>query len=141
MATVTNIPASPRVCLANGLRIANFSSGHAFTFTDGTVLPACHPERVAALVLESVHAEYRFTNLRVDAPEVIEVRPRFEITQLCIDELRKLESDPLVDIVLVPRLVIEALQNVGRLRNYTKVATILVADRVAKTAHTNKFCR
>lgn len=38
----------PVVTLTNGVRVGNFCSGYAFTFTDGSVLPACRRDRVEA---------------------------------------------------------------------------------------------
>jgi hypothetical protein len=35
----------PTVILKNGLRVGNHSSPHEFQFDDGSVLPACSPER------------------------------------------------------------------------------------------------
>lgn len=43
----------PIVSLESGLRVGNFSSGHAFTFEDGTILPACHMTRVTLGKLET----------------------------------------------------------------------------------------
>ena len=38
--------------LKNGLRVANFSSPHPFTFTDGTIIPAVEDEKARNLMLE-----------------------------------------------------------------------------------------
>lgn len=40
------------VTLSNGLRVANFSSPHAFTFTDGTVLPEVSDDESLRLKVE-----------------------------------------------------------------------------------------
>jgi hypothetical protein len=41
----------PLITLNSGLTVANFSSGHTFTFDTGEVLAACSPKRARALSL------------------------------------------------------------------------------------------
>jgi len=45
------------VTLSNGKRVANFSSPHSFTFTDGTVLPAVSDEDAERLKVTFIETE------------------------------------------------------------------------------------
>ena len=140
----TNVLGIPVVTLSNGLRVANFSSPHPFTFVDGTVLPACPPERAQDMKLEAVEEE---------TVEVIPMLPRgisytnisleWKMSKAVADELTRLLSrkdiESQFDILLVPLPVMTALKAEG---NYGvgKARCVRMADRVTKAAHIDRFC-
>jgi len=136
--TMTNIISPSPVCtLSNGLRVANFSSPHPFNFTDGTICPACEADRVKAGSLDRVDVESPFPGL----PGVTAVIPKFRLNDVLREELRQLQSDTGVDVVLVPFPVLEAIREDGLYNELTKSATICVADRLTKAIFIDRFCR
>lgn len=127
----------PTVTLSNGLRVANFSSPHAFSFVDGYTLEACESDRVKALSLEKEEQEWPFPGLS----GVTAVTPRFKLSHSVLAELRRLQDDDNVDVVIVPFPMLQALKDEGLLKWARKAATISVADRQTKAIHIDRFCR
>jgi hypothetical protein len=125
---------SPVVTLTNGVRVANFSSPHPFTFTDGTVLPACSAERAQASKLEAIETETPHPT----CSGVVDLQLDWKITSYIVRELHKLDRNENVDIVLVPFPVMTALKNAGM--PLGKARVIRNADRVKKEIHIDKFC-
>ena len=123
--------AAPRVTLSNGLTLANFSSPHPFKFMDGSVLPPCSPERVRALPLKRFEEERHDAALQNAARSSgvvwTTVRVAFSTTPAVRASLDALESDLGVDIIIAPRVVLDALRRDGL--PIGKVRTVLVADR------------
>lgn len=133
MNVLATIPDAPVITLTNGIRIANFSSYHPFTFTDGSVLPGCDPSRTRALMLESTEREYPdpilpFTSIRLE----------FHLSPAVADEFLAMQNNPNIDIILVPLSVMEALKQ--DLVSLHKARCIRMADRVLKIAHHDRFC-
>lgn len=122
---------SPIVTLKSGVRVANFSSPHPFTFDDGTVLPACDPERARALMLNSEEVETR-------RERWADIELRFVLSFSVWQAISELERRNDVDIVLVPFPVMEAVKADGQAVGKCRVCR--VADRVAKTIHADRFC-
>jgi len=125
---------SPVITLKNGVRVANFSSPHPFTFVDGSVLPACSPERAQATKLESIETPVPHPTL----PGVVDISLRWGMTHAIASDLAVLNERDDVDVVLVPFPVMTALKEAGQ--PVGKARVIRVADRVAKTIFTDKFC-
>ena len=121
----------PVVTLQNGIRVANFSSPHAFNFDDGTILPACSPERAKSLMLESTEREIlrgRWTDIELE----------FSLSDSVRQAVKELELRTDIDIILVPLPVLQALE---KAECYTqKCRVVRVADRVNKTIYSDKFC-
>lgn len=135
---MTNIISPAPVCtLTNGIRVANFSSPHPFNFVDGTVCPSCEADRVKAGSLDREDVEAPFPGL----PGIVAVIPKFKLNGVLREELRLLQSDPGVDVVLVPFPVLEAIREDGLYGELTKSATICVADRLTKAIFIDRFCR
>lgn len=122
---------APVVTLTNGIRVANFSSPHPFTFDDGTVLPACDPERSRSLTLEAVERP-------TPRGSWTDIELWFRPTRIVDTALAELESDPDITIILVPLPVMEAMKDCGR--NIGKCRVCRVADRITKTICANRFC-
>lgn len=125
------VPDVPVVTLSTGVRVANFSSPHSFTFTDGRVLAACRPERARELMLESREIVHR-------GAEWNDVELEFLLSPSVGDAVSLLEADSSVDVILVPLPVLQALKYAGR--GIGKCRTCRVADRVTKTIHHDRFC-
>lgn len=123
----------PVVTLSTGVRVANFSSPHPFNFDDGTVLPACSAERSAALSLST--------------EEVVEssacgrwkdIRLKFRMSEAVRWELRDMNANDSIDVILVPFPVMEAIKHCGML--VRKARVVRVADRATKAACHDRFC-
>lgn len=131
--TNTRLDPSPVVTLNNGLTVANFSSPHPFTFVDGSVLPACSPERARTLMLGTLEHEERGIKGTTDIVLEWAMSMAVEVA------LTELEADPEVDLIVVPLPVMTVLKDfelpIGKAR------VIRVADRVTKAIHTDRWCR
>jgi uncharacterized protein (DUF302 family) len=123
----------PVIELKNGVRVANFSSPHPFTFDSGETLPACSPERAKELMLESVEVAVPGIKGTTD------IQLEFKISEAVKAALAELERDEGIDIVLVPFPVMQALKDAGL--SIGKARVCRVADRVSKTIFSDKFCR
>lgn len=99
----------PLLQLRNGLRVANFSSGHPYIFEDSTKLEACTQERVAALALspptlDATAPGGRWTDVRVDLGAAL---PPQVLTEL--ERLVSVRNEGTFDVLLVTRSMLDAL--------------------------------
>ena len=141
--TTTTITEAPAVTLSNGLRVANFSSPHPFNFVDGSVLPTCDKERSEALSMnrdKDIVEPWVGPLFNVSAP-ITAVKPVFDLTAAVLDELTAAQETWDVDIVLVPFPLLQALRVGNHLDRFTKVATVIMVDRITKCAAIDKFGR
>lgn len=118
--------------LSNGLRVANFSSPHAFAFEDGTVLEAVAPERSRALSLDAKEVE------QVGVKGTTDIVLSFKMNAETQDHIDQLNGMSDVDIVLVPFPVMTALKEGGQAIG--KCRCIRTADRITKKICIGKFC-
>lgn len=139
---LATLSAAPVVTLSNGLRVANFSSPHPFTFEDGTVLPACDAERCNALKM-LVHENVMNRRCVETAQGPCEFQD-IELVTLLGDDvecaLHQLENDPNIDVVIVPLMLMEQLRNFRNDYPDFKFRVIRMADRIKKIAKVNVFC-
>lgn len=147
--TTATITAAPAVTLSNGLRVANFSSPHPFHFVDGTVLPACDEARSKHLSMDRADAVTEWTgplfNVRVP---IQQVKPVFVLNDATLAELEAMQESWDLDIILVPFPMLQALQagwptwSPGQgIERFTKIATVIMADRITKAAAIDQFGR
>lgn len=132
----TEMPAAPVLELRTGVRVANFSSGHPFHFGDDYILPACDSIRVERLKLEPQEQEFPGANGWTDI--VID----FKLTGEVLDELTTLVGCPDIDVVIVPRVVMDSLKSAGL--PFGKCRTIRIKRR-SQDGHPavccdDKFC-
>jgi hypothetical protein len=136
----------PVVTLKNGLRVANFSSPHPFTFDDGTVLDACPKSTVLGGILDSNEIEYKQQRNGV---EFTDIDLSFKLSDSCKVMLDFVCRRPDVDIVLVPLPVLQCLQNLPLVpgpqhqfinRCLLKCRVVRVRDRISKVIYSNRFC-
>lgn len=120
------------VKLANGLRIANFSSPHPFMFVSGEVLEACEKSVATTLVLEVVEESSQHAGGWTD------ISLSFRMSPAVKEALDTMEQDPSIDIVLVPLPVMAAIKEAGQLIGKARVCR--TADRVLKTIYSDRFC-
>ena len=126
--------------LTNGLRVANFSSPHPFTFTDGTVIPSVELELAGRLMLEVVEHSIPQRNSRFRT-----VLLDWTLSERVSDEIDywyTFFAMKKVDIVIVPLPVMTALRKVWDQKKILKspFRVIRVADRITKVIHIDKFC-
>lgn len=124
---------TPVATLKNGVRVANFSSPHAFAFDDGTVLSACDDKTSNRLMLHAMEVQSQHPTL-----PIMDISLEFSMSFAVSEALRELESRGDIDIVLVPFPVMTAIKESGR--SVGKCRVCRVADRVTKTIHADKFC-
>lgn len=126
--------------LSNGLRVANFSSPHPFTFTDGTVIPAVEDEKAINLMLDVEESSIPQRNSRFKTVEL-----DWSLSEPVADEIDywfTFFAMKKVDVVIVPLPVMVALRNIWNIKDILKspFRVIRVADRITKAIHINKFC-
>jgi hypothetical protein len=131
--TQTQEEVVPVVTLSNGLRVANFSSPHAFTFVDGSVLPACSKERALRLMLDA--HEHEEPGIKGTTDIVLEWAMSLAVKQ----ELAALQARSDIDVIIVPLPVMTVMKD-GKMP-IGKCRVIRVADRVSKAVHVDRFCR
>jgi len=123
----------PRATLSNGVNVANFSSPHTFTFTDGTVLGACHPDRANWLMLISEEIESPGIKGTTDIELTFAMS---EDVRQALDGLQKIEG---IDIIVIPLPVMLAMTAAGM--PLGKCRSIRMADRITKAVHTDRWCK
>lgn len=126
--------------LSNGLRVANFSSPHPFTFTDGTVIPAVEDEKAINLMLDVEESSIPQRNSRFKTVEL-----DWSLSEPVADEIDywfTFFAMKKVDVVIVPLPVMVALRNIWNIKDILKspFRVIRVANRITKAIHINKFC-
>jgi hypothetical protein len=127
----------PIITLKSGLRVANFSSPHAFRFTDGSELPACSPERAMLGKLDTVE---------IEAPRGLwtDIDLEFKMSDECAEMLeaaKTLWRNGEVDVVIVPFPVLNAYKKTAPTHPETHpFRTIRSADRMTKVNHSDRFC-
>ena len=103
------------ITLSNGKKVANFSSPHPFTFTDGSVIPAVSNE-------ESVRLKVNF-NETVHTDGDVELS--FTLSDQVLNEMTywlKRHSHGLVDVVFCPLPMITAIKDA--MANYDGVSDL-----------------
>ena len=106
-----NAPVGHITKLSNGLKVANFSSPHPFTFDDGSVIPAVNDNESQRLKVNFIE-----TVVEVDNESAVEFKTislNFELSNDVFSSMslwHKLWEDRKVDIVLCPLPMIQALQ-------------------------------
>lgn len=125
------------ITLSNGKRVANFSSPHPFTFTDGSILPAVSDEEAERLKVTFIETNY----LRGD------VGLRFELSKEVMLEVNKWHDVFIageVDVIFCPLPMITALKEHGFQRGATIFSTgfrsIRIEDRIKKLVSIDKQC-
>ncbi len=126
--------------LKNGLKVANFSSPHPFTFTDGTIIPEVEDEKALNLMLK---VEETFHKTRNSKYNIVSLDWSLSVTVAYeIDYWYTFFAMNKVDIVIVPLPVMTALRSIWDQKKIIKspFRVIRVADRINKTIYTDKFC-
>lgn len=118
--------------IKEGVTIVNFCSPHQFNFITGEVLEACSQERSTRLQLEAVERKRKnpkgWTDLNIS----------YELTDDIRSELKELQDDENIDIIIVPMPLLSALKR--ETDDIGKCRTIRFTDRMRKEVHSNRFC-
>lgn len=121
------------VTLSNGKRVANFSSPHAFTFEDGSVLPAVPNDYAEKHQILFQEEEFHNGDILLSfslTPEVRELMNAWNI----------LHEAGMVDVVFVPLPMLVAMRNEGWIVEKTPFRSIRITDRINKLASISKQC-
>ncbi len=95
------------ITLSNGKKVANFSSPHPFTFTDGSVIPAVSKEESERLKVNFIETEH--------PDESGDISLRFELSKDVMFEMRywvAMYNVGYVDVVFCPLPMITAIKEV-----------------------------
>lgn len=122
----------PVITLKNGVRIANMSSPHPFTFVTGEVLPACTNEEAQMLKLDSVEVE------KPGIKGTIDIELKWKLNETVQSHLSGLNAREDIDVILVPFPVMQAMKEAGWAIGKCRV--IRVHDRVTKEIYSDRFC-
>ena len=124
------------VTLSNGKRVANFSSPHPFTFTDGSVLPAVSNEEAERLKVTFIESKPSIEG---------DISLSFELSDDVLREMDKWVAEYQngnVDVIFCPLPMITAIrENKGlgySLRN--RFRAIRIEDRIKKLVSIDKQC-
>ena len=94
------------ITLSNGKKVANFSSPHPFTFTDGSVIPAVSEEESERLKVTFIETEHQ--------DESGDISLRFELSTDVMFEMRywvAMYNAGYVDVVFCPLPMITAIRD------------------------------
>ena len=94
------------ITLSNGKKVANFSSPHPFTFTDGSVIPAVSKEESERLKVTFIETEHQ--------DESGDINLRFELSTDVMFEMRywvAMYNVGYVDVVFCPLPMITAIKD------------------------------
>jgi hypothetical protein len=122
------------ITLTNGKRVANFSSPHPFTFTDGSVLPAVSNEYAEALKVTFKEREDKDTG---------DVELSFELSFNVMQEVATwhgMWEDGVVDIVFCPLPMITALKDMNYNIKNSPFRAVRIEDRIKKLLSIHKQC-
>lgn len=115
--------------LSNGKQVANFSSPHSFTFTDGSVLKEVSNELANKLAVKFNESSYDEGDIKLT----------FELTSEIREEMDKWENlwkQGYVDVVFCPLPMIQCIPGV----QLTPFRSIRIEDRVKKLVSIDKQC-
>ena len=162
----------PIVTLDNKLTVVNYGSNHKYLFNDGNELDKCSDDvcRATAMVpnhtgrvqvlngdidnkvsigiskdryetwrehVAEKHSEYKDCRMWLD------VFIDYNLSDTIINDLNIIAEMDIIDIILVPRLLIESLESsAAGLNKYVllKARTCKIVDRVSKIIDADRFC-
>lgn len=129
-------PERPIVELSNGKLVANFSSPHPFTFTDGNILPA----------KSKIESERLKVNFHEDTDTNGDVRLSFSLSNEVGYEIiywLRLYAENKINVVFCPLPMITALKNKNTMIDdlkKTPFRAVRMEDRMAKLVSIEKQC-
>lgn len=124
------------ITLTNGKRVANFSSPHDFTFTDGTILPAVSSEDAE---------KYKVTFIENVDESTGDVQLDFKLTddiiKLMLQWVDKHDNDE-VDVVFIPMPMLIALKEQAPFHEIKAAPfrAVRMEDRIQKLVSIDKQC-
>lgn len=97
------------IILQNGLKVVNFSIPKPIYFTDGSVLEGCSGKRYTSL-----RPEVTVEEIRWEYKEVSDIKLVLNITPIIVKELRRLDHNKSIDIIIVDSELGRAIQEFSR---------------------------
>lgn len=123
------------VTLTNGKRVANFSSPHPFTFTDGTILPAVSDKESERLKVTFIE---EFINRTGD------IKLSFKLSEEILTDIGYWNNQHdlnHIDVVYCPLPMMTALKDWGVFNlELTPFRSIRIEDRINKLVSIDKQC-
>ena len=141
MEATSSVDAFPVIELSSGLRVANFSSPHPFTFETGEVLAACSKEQMERGALRQV--EQLSPCPCFEGAE--DVRLQIEMSDECragLEDAERRAAAGEFHIVLVPFMLRDAICKDRGLADLssTPFRVIRTVDRQTKAISASRFC-
>jgi len=122
----------PKVTLKNGVTVANLGSPHQFLFDDGSVLEAANKTLIEM-------SSFRYQEELLDGIKgTIDVKLTPMMTASAAELLWMADNDDTIDIVIVPRPLLDAIKSSGIMAK--KARGIKLSDRVTKVCRSDMFC-
>ena len=123
------------ITLSNGKKVANFSSPHPFTFTDGSVIPAVSNEESERLKVNFIETDHQ--------DESGDISLRFELSTDVMFEMRywvAMYNVGYVDVVFCPLPMITAIKKVEddsitNSVNFIRIITVIVHILMVQKNH------
>lgn len=122
------------ITLSNGKTVANFSSPHSFTFTDGSVLPAVSNGEAERLKVDFIETPFGYKG---------DIELSFslsEAVQASMKEWLELWGAGRVDVVFIPLPMLTALWEDNYPVAYSPFRAVRIEDRVLKLISIDKQC-
>ena len=121
------------ITLSNGKKVANFSSPHAFTFEDGSVLQPITESRCKSLSLITKEVEHDNGDVELKFIVTDEVKLYMELW----GSAKELN---LVDVVYIPMPMMSALKEIGYDVKNSPFRVIRLTDRINKIVSITTQC-
>ena len=121
------------VTLTNGKRVANFSSPHPFTFTDGKILPAVTNEIAERLKVTFLEDIDNFGDVKLSfklSDDVLDM----------VDWLKSMHGKGQIDVVFCPLPMITALYAMDYNVKASPFRAVRIEDRIQKLVSISKQC-
>ena len=115
-----------RVTLKNGLRVATFNCSHDLKFETGEVLQKCSRKRIAGLPIRRILKVNRASGGWRD------VSISFELTEVVVRELQRIQKDGTIDLCIIPYNIIGAMERTGMIVKNTKFRACLKVPNIKK---------
>ena len=119
--------------LSNGVRVANFSSPHSFTFTDGTVLDAHSAEDANLLKVNFIEDIDKDGDVSLTFSLSVAVMQNMDVY---IKEYKKGRLDK----VLIPLPMMTAIKNLGWNPKVLPFRCVRIEDRTKRLVSIEKWC-
>ncbi len=130
---MSKIPNATRAVLSNGLKVANFCDSDVITFKDGNILEGVEFDRYMAL-----EPKHKVTAQNGRKSGTMDLVTQYHNSDMILDEIRALDGNGEIDVIIVSIPVMEALKEWGYDMKMSKART-KVFDKITNTVMIDQF--